>query len=281
MNASYFSESEKIHIFETTHQTSEVHEHNFLELAYVVSGQALHWQDGQIHHVSKGDYFILDYNMQHQYRCLPGESIHLINFLFLPEEIDRSLTGCRSFRELLKHHLIRFEYEALSDIPTTVTYKDDGAVYPLLRRILEEYQNKRPGYLELMRAYLIEILVLSMRQLVQVHVYQLRENSCQFIMDYVEEHYMEPVTLQAIAKKLHVSLPYLSQKFKTTAGLPFHEYLQRERMKQACRLLANTKKKIPEIAALSGYENTKFFNQLFKRYHHISPREYRKLYQTP
>ena len=280
MEPKYFNEKEKIYIFEVSHQTSHLHDHNFLELAYVVSGRAVHWQDGREHHISKGDYFVLDYNMQHQYRCRPGESIQLINCLFLPESIDRSLTGCRSFRELLKHHLIRFEYEALSDIPTTVIYKDDGAVYPLLRRILEEYQAKQPGYLELMRAYLIEILILSMRRLVQEHTYRLREDSCRFIMDYVEEHYMEPVTLQEIAQKLHVSLPHLSQKFKAASDMTFHEYLQRTRLKQACLLLANTKKKIPEISALSGYENTKFFNQLFKRYYHMSPREYRKQHQA-
>lgn len=280
MAESYFNEKEKIFIFEVEHQTSIIHKHNFLELVYVVDGCANHWLDGREQPISKGDYYIIDYEMRHQYRCAPNESIQLINCLFLPEYIDQSLAGCRSFRELLKHYLIRFEYEALSDIPTTVIYKDDGTIYTLLHHVLEEYQRKQPGYLELMRAYLIEILILAMRRLVQQHTYRLRENSSKFIMEYVEQHYMQPIMLQQIAQMLHFSLPYISQKFKQEAGMSFHEYLQRTRIKQACRLLANTQKKVGEIAALSGYENVKFFNQLFKRYENMTPRKYRRLFQS-
>jgi len=57
--------------------------------------------------------------------------------------------------------------------------------------------------------------------------------------------------------------------------------LQRIRIEQSCRLLENSDLRVSEIAARVGYENVKFFNQVFKQTVKLTPREFRKSRQQP
>ena len=68
--------------------------------------------------------------------------------------------------------------------------------------------------------------------------------------------------------------------FKTEMGVNFQEYVQSVRMKESCRLLINTSKKVSEIAAAVGYTDIKFFNEMFKRQIGMTPREFRGKYRT-
>jgi YesN/AraC family two-component response regulator len=58
-------------------------------------------------------------------------------------------------------------------------------------------------------------------------------------------------------------------------NMTFSSYLQKVRINNACRLLANTNNKIEEIAHFVGYSDTKFFNSIFKKVLGSTPREYR------
>ena len=58
---------EGIYICKITHDVSDLHYHNFLELAYVRSGSAnLHFGNVKAE-IKKGDYFIVDYRTPHEY----------------------------------------------------------------------------------------------------------------------------------------------------------------------------------------------------------------------
>jgi YesN/AraC family two-component response regulator len=59
--------------------------------------------------------------------------------------------------------------------------------------------------------------------------------------------------------------------------MSFSRYLQRIRVEQSCRLLENTDLRISEIAPKVGYDNVKFFNQIFKNTLGISPRQFRQM----
>ncbi|MBE7043722.1 MAG: helix-turn-helix transcriptional regulator [Ruminococcaceae bacterium] len=85
--------------------------------------------------------------------------------------------------------------------------------------------------------------------------------------------------MSQLAKEMNYSLPYLSRHFKEETGMTFSEYVQKVRIEESCRLLANTKKSVIEISQLVGYSDVKFFNQLFKKYKNMTPRSFRKIIQ--
>ena len=78
-------------------------------------------------------------------------------------------------------------------------------------------------------------------------------------------------------QEYHYSLQYVSRKFKQETGFTASEYLQKKRLEKSCELLICSDMSIQEIAHQIGYEDTRFFNQLFQKKLKMSPREYRKM----
>ncbi|SFA98150.1 Helix-turn-helix domain-containing protein [Cohnella sp. OV330] len=98
----------------------------------------------------------------------------------------------------------------------------------------------------------------------------------QDIVRYLDEHYFEDVGLIDVATRYHIDPSYLSKLFKTVTQENFIEYVTRKRMEKACELLASPERKINEIAELVGYENQRYFSQVFKKHTSQTPSEYRE-----
>ncbi|OCT15083.1 hypothetical protein A8709_13300 [Paenibacillus pectinilyticus] len=96
------------------------------------------------------------------------------------------------------------------------------------------------------------------------------------LLDYVQQHYSDTIYLQDFAAKHHMSVSHLSKMFKAETGSNFSDYILQVRMMKAQELLDGGYKKISEISKLVGYEDPKFFSQIFKRWSGVTPNEYKK-----
>lgn len=267
---------EQIYISIYRHKNSALHSHDFLELVYVVSGHAVHIRDGIKTVVNPGNYYIIDYNSKHEY-ITDDESFSVINCLFVPKFIDLSLANCRSFQKLLNNYLIRLSADFSEINPTQIIFfDDDEKIKNILNMLLSEYSKKQPGYLEIMRCGLIEIIIQTVRKTALNDTYTTYKNYSKYIMKYVSENYMKAITLKDIANDLNFSVPYLSTVFKLDTGMGFNKYLQKTRIEESCRLLANTDFKVIEIAEAVGYNDISAFNTVFKNHLGITPRDFRK-----
>ncbi|SFL25553.1 two-component system, response regulator YesN [Paenibacillus sp. 1_12] len=97
---------------------------------------------------------------------------------------------------------------------------------------------------------------------------------------YMEEHYSESLPLQQVASHVHLNASYFSHLFKKETGRSFIDYLIELRMEKAKQLLSNTDMKITEISGRIGYDLPNYFAKLFKQATGLSPKDYRKLYQS-
>lgn len=251
------------------------HSHKFLELAYVAEGTVEHVLNGNTDLLHKGDYLIIDYGVKHSYRQIGEEGITVINFLFLPEFIDKILVNSYSFHDVIQHYLIKMSDPFTVIRPNSLIFHDQGNIFVLLTHMLREYEEKQIGYLEILRGNFIELIIQIMREM-NPPVYQ-AGRICDEIFRYVNENYAKPLSLSVLADEMNYSLPYLSRRFKEEAGMNFSGYVQKVRIEQSCRLLANTEKNIMEISQLVGYSDVKFFNCIFKKQKNMTPRSYRKL----
>lgn len=93
--------------------------------------------------------------------------------------------------------------------------------------------------------------------------------------EYVDKHILEEVTLAKVAAEIHVSQGYLSRLFMKHVGETFSDYVIRNKMEYAQKLLRFTNKKIYEIASEIGYNNPHYFSKLFKDKTGMTPLEYR------
>lgn len=271
-------QKEKFYIMtHSNYKEVPLHDHSFLELSYILKGSIEHTLDGQVTTLSAGDYLIVDYGSRHSYKSLDGNPIENIDCLFLPDLLDPVLKGTKSLRMLLEHYLLHFNMQAMVQNPARMVFHDhNGQIRKLLTLIDEESKRREAGYKALIRCYLIEILLLTMRRLDDARVAATGQDIGNLIVAYVSEHYMEPLTLQDLASRLNYSLPYISKRFKNDVGVSFVNYLQNYRVMQGCRLLSSTNKTVSEIAEMVGYHDVKFFSEIVKRFTGLSPADFRR-----
>ena len=271
-----FTQSQSIQVVCCEQPDILMHNHEYFEIVYVLSGSAKQTIADSVVKIKEGDYFIVDYGSAHCYsEC---KDFNIINCLFKAEFIDKTLIDCKSFARLITNYLIRFNYTILSRIPVNNVFSDaDGSIKKLFTNLVYEYSHKKAGHIELLRCYLIEILVLSMRNLATSDkLYGVHRNTHE-IIDYIDNNFFRRITLSDICKTLNYSLPYLSKLFKADTGMTFNQFLQKKRVEHGCRLLAETNDPIAAVAHAVGYEDLKFFGKVFKEIMNMSPREFRRI----
>ena len=273
------TDENRFHIFKAFSAVIDTHPHDFIEFAYVMEGAIEHkFNDCAPEIAKKGDYFIVDYNSFHSYKKVGDTKPVIMNFLFFPDFIDRTLVGFRTFEHILNTYSLRFSYKTLKFSPTGKIFHDeDLAVLNIVNNVIEEYSKKNYGYLEYIRCRLIEILVLTIRKIGSVEQRINYSEDITEIINYVKEHYNEKIKISDISQKYNYSVSGLSKKFKNEIGVCFSKYIQRIRIDQSCRLLENTVFSVEEISVSVGYEDIKFFREAFKKQIGISPLSYRKL----
>ncbi len=94
---------------------------------------------------------------------------------------------------------------------------------------------------------------------------------------YIEEHFTESdISLERIAGQIQMSVSYFSLEFKKTVGKTYIEFLTELRIRRAKELLLGTALKISEISEMVGYENSTYFNYLFKQNTGYTPGQFRR-----
>ena len=104
----------------------------------------------------------------------------------------------------------------------------------------------------------------------------LRASGFDDIVAYIGEHYGEEISLQSIAEQYHMSESHFSRLFKKQVGTSFLEYLTLTRVRHARELLKNPRFKIYEVSVKVGYQDARYFSQIFRKYTGETPTEFRK-----
>lgn len=105
------------------------------------------------------------------------------------------------------------------------------------------------------------------------------QNAGSFIVDqacaYMQSHYREKLTLQAVADCCYVSQWHLSKLLNRYLEKSFYDILNSIRIEKAKDLLSDPRLKIGEISELVGYADTAHFARTFKKLAGMSANEFR------
>ena len=104
------------------------------------------------------------------------------------------------------------------------------------------------------------------------------EKPIRLAKQFINEHFSEPITLEAVSAHVGFNPAYLSTVFKKSCGQNFLDYLRDVRISNAKYLLQYTSMPIADVSANIGYTDTKYFTRIFREKTKLSPLEYRKLY---
>ncbi len=108
--------------------------------------------------------------------------------------------------------------------------------------------------------------------------YQRLNKRIRRVIEFTEENYQRPLSLEDAANTAGLSRYYFSRTFKTYTGSPYSLYLTQVRLSHAKHLLLRGHQ-VTESCLESGFENLSYFIEIFKRYNHgISPGKYQRKY---
>ena len=96
------------------------------------------------------------------------------------------------------------------------------------------------------------------------------------LVEFIEEHLSEEISLATLAKLANLSLFYFARAFKQSFGVPPHRYHSARRMDHARNLLQRTALSVTAIGVQTGFRDTSSFTRAFRRFMGVTPTEYRR-----
>lgn len=156
----------------------------------------------------------------------------------------------------------------------------------LLLEVEKEYSSGRDLTEPVIYSYLIHFFVnlgrtCNNREIAESYVKSNRRGDIlerlDAVFQYLDEHYMEEITLDSVADIAGFSKFHFTRLFKQCSGQNFSEYLCHKRIKAAELLLMHPDINVTEIALRSGFLSISSFNRTFRKIKNCTPSEYRSL----
>ena len=250
------------------------HSHDFVEIAYVAKGTGIHYVNGKVYDVSEGDIFLINYDTKHAFAAQNGELL-LYNCIFTPSYFDHALNGSRNFFDITDRFLIGDLYANFSTdyIYASARGSEANHVQNIYERLFHEFNTKQLGYRDIMRGYIIELLVIICR--LNLNVDSERTQKMLEIIEHINVHYIEKLCAEDLAVIAGFSVSHFRRVFKSLTGKTLNLYIQTIRIHEACKLLKDKNINVEQVAEAVGYSDMKHFYSVFKRITGKLPKDFR------
>lgn len=247
------------------------HYHDSYEIYYLLAGERNYYINNLVYALRSGDLIFINRNELHR-TVAKGTSRHeriLINFRH--DFLNRLM-------EQLPLELPFFSGQCLLLRPDA---HEQGMIENLLFAMLEEQKAERAQHIPFMQTLLVQLLI-GMNRIRErapdsiVPVNNDKQRKTYEIIEYLQTHYAEKLTITELADTFFISSTYLCRLFKQTTGFTIVEYLNTVRVQEAQRRLRDTNDRVTKIAEETGFDSIAHFGRVFKAIARRSPLQYRK-----
>ncbi len=250
------------------------HSKNAFELHYVTAGKGYVILENQTHPLSPGVLYITGPNIAHEQIPDELESLTEFGLFFLISEPESKSPLADLF---MKHNLW------LGDAGTEVD--------TLVRAILWEKTNQKPGYSQKIPLLLAELLIECVRNFIsdgkiyenklpvpskKLSVDLLQEENTLLVIDEIFLCRYADITLEQLADCIGLSTRQTQRLLEKNYNKSFSSMKLEARMAAAETLLRNSSLKITEISNRIGYSSIEHFSNAFKKFYGVNPSQYRK-----
>lgn len=244
------------------------HHHDWIEIIYLIHGELEVQINNETKKLKKNEFIVINPMSIHSTRCRDGNTAILLQIPL-------------SFLEKFVPDIREYSFFVDLDSKDPRTQTKLGDIRNTLQDLWIAYQFQAEGYL--FRCYslifeLIYILVHSFSQKLDRKELQRNQKNLERIeriIDYVNCHYTEAISIKEIAGVVGLNEIYFSRFFKANMGTTFLEYLNMVRLEKIYMDLLNTNMSIGEIQEKHGFYNEKVFRRMFREVYGCSPREAR------
>lgn len=144
--------------------------------------------------------------------------------------------------------------------------------------IAEVYTSQIVGYELEIKSLLLKIIFLLLPYSKRVDVSDAGTSSdkLKIVLDYVERHYEENITVSQLAKLCYFSDYYFMRFFKKHMNMTCIEYINNLRLEKAVELFEHGSTTITEVAMSVGFRNLSYFHRAFRKKYGMTPKEFMK-----
>ena len=257
---------------------SEKHIHEFVELVYTLSGQAVHHINDSEYSVKKGDMLFINYKEEHSFTITAPYTY--INILIKPVFFGKELINSENIYDIFSTFLWDGFNRAFDKNKCLISFQsseDFLETEMIIEKMHEEFLAKRAGYKSILNGYLRVIFAKIIRKMQGREVSPYMSKITPEIMEYINENCFGKISLTEIARKSFYNSTYFSRIFKEYCGQSLSSYIKKKRIEEALGLLKSTDMTVDKIYGIVGYSEKKQFYKHFKEYVGVTPSAYRKL----
>lgn len=253
-------------------QDVQLHHHDFYEVYLLLSGDVTYTIEGRIYRVMPGDMLLINPRELHQVCIRAGMSAYERYTLWVDPQLIRRLSTDRS--DLLRcFDPDRPNYGNLLQLKP----EEQRTVQALFEALWREYDSAQYGS-DLLRQSLLAQLLVTVNRLAEQDTarYDGASRSSRIaaaVVEYVNLHYGEPISLDLLAEHCFVSKYHLSHEFQRQLGTSVHRYILKKRLLNARQLMAEGEAP-SRVFSRCGFGDYAGFYRAFRAEYGVAPREY-------
>lgn len=254
------------------------HDHDVVELFFVLDGRGLHMIEGEEEEVTSGDMGVVRLGQRH---CIvtPGEPMDILNIYLDPVRFRRP-----GLSPVLLRLLDHLRNGGDGSFPMT-TWESPArpVIHNLINSIGREVAERRPFYEEAIELYVrLLLLEIARETMASDQGSSTGRNAPAFhpsvarALVYLEENSTKPLQLDEIARHTRINKFHLCRLFRRETGTTVINHLQRLRIRNAMQRLMEEDTKVITIAQEVGFSDLANFNRVFRRMAGTTPTTYRR-----
>lgn len=253
------------------------HTHTFLEMNYMLSGNATEYIGENKIELHQGDILILDVGTTHSIKAL-GKNDIMINIIFR-NNIDFSLENIRNLGQ--NTNIISEFLLANEQFSKYLIYRNnqtEDQVQVIVQEIIKEYFHPKQFSKSLIDSYLRSFIILLSRNTSLSSSTTIKKKVPNLVLLMLKQISTNPqnCSLNEIAKQTNYNRSYLGSLFKKETGRSFSDALTEQRLLDAYNYLLSSAMPISDIIERVGISNKTFFYRKFKEKFHKTPNDLRK-----
>ena len=250
-------------------QVVTTHWHEEAEFTLITRGACLYHIDLVDYEVQEGDLLFIPPLLLHSISAQLKEKATSETYVFHMNFLGGNSADICSIRY----------FKPIMDREITMPYlmKKDHPAYASLLEIFQQthalYEEKPAGYELALKALLLQLFFVLLQYSEKNTSPDLGKTSDKLkqVLDYIELHYTESITVSELARLCHFSDYYFMRFFKKHMNMTCVEYIVSLRLEKSVELFKEGNTSILDVSLSVGFRNLSYFHRAFKKKYHMTP----------
>lgn len=258
-----------------------------VEIMVINYGEITIESSDKLYNVRAGQAVLINQNVDYRISMNPNESLSYYSLIFSSEYV---LTKEEQNSLSKKYYGPITQKEKYGCVVLDEANLHDESVLDKINTIIAINHTRKLGYEMTTKGYICLLWVAFLEMAVRNgEVYNSKnlpnQDELRVITatGYIQEYYQDPITLEDIAERIHVSRNECCRCFKRVLSISPIDYLIKVRVYYAARLIYKNPTSfdtVSELAFTVGFNSASYFNKQFKHYFKCTPTEFKSKLKT-